>query len=75
MATCPECEADVDVDADEIDKGDVITCRECGSDLEVISLSPLEFDIAEDEDEDKLDEGDDEDLLDEDDDEEEDWDE
>ena len=25
MATCPECEADIDVDEDEVDKGDVIT--------------------------------------------------
>jgi alpha-aminoadipate carrier protein LysW len=76
MATCPECEADIDIDEDDVDRGDVITCRECGSDLEVISLSPLELDVVMDEDDEKLDEGDDDDdLLDEDDDEDEDWDE
>ena len=74
MATCPECEADIDVDADEVDKGDVITCRECGSDLEVVNLTPLEFDVEQDEDEEHLDKVDDEDDPDEDDDEEEDWD-
>jgi alpha-aminoadipate/glutamate carrier protein LysW len=73
MATCPECEADIDIDEDDVDKGDRITCRECGSDLEVISLTPLELDVAPEDDEDELDEGDDEDGLDEDDDEDEDW--
>ena len=74
MATCPECEVNIDVDEDEVDKGDVITCHECGSDLEVVSLTPLELDVAQDDDEDDLEEADDEDDLDEDDDEEEDWD-
>ena len=58
-----------------VDKGDLITCHECGSNLEVVSLTPLELDVAQDEDEDELDEDDDEDDPDEDDDdEEEDWD-
>jgi alpha-aminoadipate carrier protein LysW len=74
MATCPECEVNIDVDEDEVDKGDVITCHECGSDLEVVSLTPLELDVAQDDDEDDLEKADDEDDLDEDDDEEEDWD-
>jgi len=74
MATCPECEVNIDVDEDEVDKGDVITCHECGSDLEVVSLTPLELDVAQDDDEDDLEEADDEDDLDEDDDEDEDWD-
>jgi alpha-aminoadipate/glutamate carrier protein LysW len=74
MATCPECEAEIDVDEEEVDKGDVITCHECGSDLEVVSLTPLELDVAQDDDEDDLEKDDDEDDLDEDDDEEEEWD-
>jgi alpha-aminoadipate carrier protein LysW len=74
MATCPECEVNIDVDEDEVDKGDVITCHECGSDLEVVSLTPLELDVVQDDDEDDLEKADDEDDLDEDDDEEEDWD-
>ena len=74
MATCPESEADIAVDEDEVDKGDVLTCHDCGSDLEVVSLTPLELDVAQDDDEDEVAEDDDEDDLDEDDDEEEDWD-
>ena len=53
--TCPECDADVHVDTDA-DKGDVLSCEECGTDLEVVGLDPVELDIVEedyDEDEDE----------------------
>ena len=52
---CPECDADVHVDTDA-DKGDVVSCEECGTDLEVVGLDPVELDIVEedyDEDEDE----------------------
>jgi alpha-aminoadipate carrier protein LysW len=75
MATCPECEADIEVDEFDVGKGDLITCPECGSHLEVTSVTPVELDVAPEEDEDELDEDEDEDELDEDEDEEEDWDE
>ena len=72
MATCPECDAEIEVDEFDVDKGDQLSCPECGSNLEVTGLSPIELDIAldEDEDEDDLDddkEDDDEDDEDEDD--------
>jgi alpha-aminoadipate/glutamate carrier protein LysW len=66
MATCPECDAEIEVDEFEVDKGDQLSCPECGSNLEVTSLSPIELDIAPDDDED--DEDDDDDDLDDDDD-------
>ena len=50
--TCPECEADVHVDTDA-DKGDVAVCEECGAELEVVGLDPVELDIVEDEEEDE----------------------
>ena len=53
--TCPECDMDVHVDTDA-DKGDVVSCEECGTDLEVVGLDPVELDIVEadyDEDEDE----------------------
>jgi alpha-aminoadipate carrier protein LysW len=54
--TCPECEADVHVDTDA-DKGDMVSCEECGTDLEIVGLDPVELDIVEDdEDEDEDDE-------------------
>jgi len=66
MATCPECDAEIEVDEFDVDKGDLISCPDCGSNLEVIGLSPVELEMADDEDDD--DDDDDEDKLDDDDD-------
>jgi alpha-aminoadipate/glutamate carrier protein LysW len=51
MATCPECDAEIEVDEFDVDKGDQLSCPECGSNLEVVGLSPIELDIAADDDE------------------------
>ena len=47
--TCPECDADVHVDMDT-DKGETVSCEECGAALEVVGLDPVELDIVEEED-------------------------
>ena len=53
MASCPECEFEIDVDEYDVDKGDTLECDNCGTTLEVVGLSPIELDVvAEDEDED-----------------------
>jgi alpha-aminoadipate/glutamate carrier protein LysW len=67
MATCPVCEGTIDVDQDDIDEGDTISCDECGADLKVVSTDPIELESAEEEEE----EEEDEDFLDEDEEEEE----
>jgi alpha-aminoadipate carrier protein LysW len=62
MIACRECKADIDVEEDELDEGDTITCDECGADLRVVSLDPLELEsIDEDEDEEEADLDEDED--------------
>jgi len=77
MATCPECDAEIEVDEFDVDKGDQLSCPECGSNLEVVGLSPIELDLAADdddedeEDDDLEDDEDGEDGEDEDDDEDE----
>ncbi|MGI8469276.1 MAG: hypothetical protein ACR2N3_12570 [Pyrinomonadaceae bacterium] len=45
-AVCPECGGNVYVDA-EAEQGDVLACEECGADLEVVGLDPIELDIYE----------------------------
>lgn len=55
--TCPECDADVHVDLDT-DKGEIVNCEECGTELEVVGLDPVELDIVEEE---SIDEDEDED--------------
>ena len=52
MATCPECDAEIEVDEFDVDKGDQLSCPECGSNLEVAGISPLELDLAPDDDDD-----------------------
>ena len=52
MATCPECDAEIEVDEFDVDKGDLISCPDCGSNLEVTSTSPLELEPADDDDDD-----------------------
>jgi alpha-aminoadipate/glutamate carrier protein LysW len=46
MAVCPDCDADIEIDEYDVDKGQVISCPECGIDLEVVGLAPLELDLA-----------------------------
>jgi alpha-aminoadipate carrier protein LysW len=61
MATCPECDAEIEVDEFDVDKGDQLSCPECGSNLEVTGLSPIELDLSQDDDDDDdLDDDDDE---------------
>ncbi|HWQ53716.1 MAG TPA: hypothetical protein VN442_08525 [Bryobacteraceae bacterium] len=66
MVTCPVCDGAIDVDEEEVDEGDPISCDECGADLKVVSVKPLELESA-----DELEEEDEEDLLEDDDEEEE----
>ncbi|HYL36249.1 MAG TPA: hypothetical protein VEV17_10090 [Bryobacteraceae bacterium] len=51
MVNCPSCDAVIDVDEDELDEGDTLTCEECGADLTVSGLDPLELESVEDEEE------------------------
>jgi alpha-aminoadipate/glutamate carrier protein LysW len=47
MVECPVCEGKIDVDEEDVDEGDTISCDECGADLKVISTDPLELESAE----------------------------
>jgi alpha-aminoadipate carrier protein LysW len=79
MVSCPKCDAPIDVEEEELDEGDVLSCDECGASLTVASVNPVELeseDDGEDDDDFSYDE-DDEDDEDEDeeeeDEEEDDW--
>ena len=43
MIHCPLCNADIDVDEEELDEGDSLICEECGANLNVSGVSPLEL--------------------------------
>lgn len=40
---CPECDNPLTIDADEVEEGETVQCDECGADLEVVSVDPLEI--------------------------------
>ncbi len=44
QVTCPECEGDLTLNDPML--GEIVPCPDCGSELEVISLEPLELDLA-----------------------------
>ena len=43
MPVCPECENALDVDTEDVEEGDVISCDECGTEFEVVATEPLEL--------------------------------
>ncbi len=51
-AYCPECDAEIDIDAADAEIGDELSCSECGSLLRVSNDSPLELEFADDDDDD-----------------------
>ena len=51
MPRCPECDARIDLDPDELEPGDVVDCPECGVELEVVDVNPIVLDFAPDDEE------------------------
>lgn len=85
MATCPECDIEIQIDEtdlEEMEVGDPWVCDGCASNLRLASLDPLEFDSDDEDDEEDDEEAEkveaDDDVVDddgEDDDDADDWDE
>jgi lysine biosynthesis protein LysW len=53
MATCPECDAEIEIDDDDLEEmeiGDPWDCDACATRLRVVTLDPLDFETDEDED-------------------------
>lgn len=71
MVNCPMCDAVIDVDEEELDEGDSLICEDCGANLSVSSVSPLELtpETEDDDDEDDEDFDEEDEDFDEDDDE------
>ena len=72
MVNCPLCDASIDVDEDELDEGDSLICEDCGANLRVNGVSPLELTADASGNDDEDDDDDDEDYDDYDDEEDED---
>ena len=42
---CPECGAQVNLPADVM-QGEILTCGDCGVELEVVAINPVRLDLA-----------------------------
>ena len=73
MVRCPECDAEIDLDEDEMEEGELLSCPECEKALEVVQVHPLRLDVLSEDD--LLDEEEDEESESDDDEDEEDEDE
>ena len=51
MAICAGCYADFDIDEFDVDRGDELSCPECGANLEVVSVAPVVLERAAEADE------------------------
>jgi len=43
MVECPKCEADIDVEEEDLSEGESLICEDCGARLVVVGLDPLEL--------------------------------
>lgn len=60
MTRCPECGGFLDIEEDEVEQGDTLSCPECGVDLEVAGTNPVDLRLLEDFEEDEDEWGEDE---------------
>ena len=44
---CPECDTPLNIDVDDIEEGETVTCDECGAELEIVSVEPLEIALVD----------------------------
>jgi alpha-aminoadipate carrier protein LysW len=54
---CPECDNPLDIDVDDVEEGEIVTCDECGTELEIVSSDPLQLAAVDEEGYDDEDEG------------------
>jgi alpha-aminoadipate carrier protein LysW len=41
VVRCPECDAEMDLDEDEVEEGEILSCPECDVELEVTQVHPV----------------------------------
>jgi len=52
VVRCPKCDAEIDLDEDEIEEGEILTCLECDAELEVAQIHPVRLNVISEDDED-----------------------
>jgi len=52
VVRCPECGGVLDLEEDEVEEGELLSCPDCEVDLEVVSKSPVQVNALSDDDDD-----------------------
>jgi alpha-aminoadipate/glutamate carrier protein LysW len=60
VTRCPECDAEIDLDEDEVEEGEILTCPECDTELEVTQTHPVHLIALSDEEDEAEEEADEE---------------
>jgi alpha-aminoadipate carrier protein LysW len=56
---CPKCGVEIDLDEDEVEEGEIVTCVECEAEMEIVQTHPVSLNIiSEDDDDDEEEAGD-----------------
>jgi alpha-aminoadipate/glutamate carrier protein LysW len=51
MVVCPKCKSEIDVEEEELEEGELLSCLECDGDFEVASVEPLKLTTVNEEEE------------------------
>jgi alpha-aminoadipate/glutamate carrier protein LysW len=51
VVKCPECDAEIDLDEDEVEEGEILSCPECDVELEVTQTHPVHVIVISEEEE------------------------
>jgi alpha-aminoadipate/glutamate carrier protein LysW len=60
VTKCPECDAEIDFDEDEVEEGEILSCPECDVELEVTQTHPVHLIVLSEDDEDDEEDADEE---------------
>jgi alpha-aminoadipate carrier protein LysW len=45
VVRCPDCGAEIDVDEDEVEEGEILSCAECEAEMEVVQIHPVHLNV------------------------------
>jgi alpha-aminoadipate carrier protein LysW len=51
MVVCPKCKSEIDIEEEELEEGELVSCLECDGNFEVASVEPLKLTKVSDEEE------------------------
>jgi len=49
VVRCPDCATEIDVDEDEVEEGEILSCPECEVELEVVQTHPVHLNVISEE--------------------------